>query len=132
MSDNKKNPFALTDRTVDFDSSDVAGNHVMGILAYLSWLVLVPIFAAKDSRYARFHANQGLLLAILETVIGIASGILRSIGNHVWIGLPFYLAAWLVGLLQIPVVVYAIIAFIGAIRGRAMEIPFINSIKILK
>ncbi len=132
MSENKKSPFALTDRTVDFDSSDVAENHVMGILAYLSWLVLVPIFAAKGSKYARFHANQGLILAILESVIGIASGIFRSIGNHVWIGFPFYLIAWLIGLLEIPVVIYAVIAFIGAIRGRAMEIPFINSIKILK
>ena len=132
MPENKKNAFALTDRTADFDAADISGNHLMGIFAYLSWLVLIPIFAAKDSKYARFHANQGLILAILETVIGTVSGIFSSIGHHVWIGFPFYLISWLVGLLNIPVVIYAIIAFIGAIRGRAMEIPFINSIKILK
>ncbi len=132
MSDNKNNAFALTDRTADFDVSDISENHVMGLLAYLSWLVLIPIFKAKNSKYARFHVNQGLILAILETILGIVSGIFSSIGNHVLIGFPFYLISVLVSLLQIPVVIYAVIAFVGAIRGRAMEIPFINSIKILK
>ena len=47
MPENKKNAFALTDRTADFDAADISGNHLMGIFAYLSWLVLIPIFAAK-------------------------------------------------------------------------------------
>ena len=33
----------------------------MAILAYFGILVLIPILAAKDSKFARFHANQGLL-----------------------------------------------------------------------
>ena len=46
--------------------SDVQENKVMGILAYLSFLVLIPLFAAKESPFARFHTNQGLVLAIGE------------------------------------------------------------------
>ena len=42
---------------VAFDSNDVAQNKVMGILAYIGFLFLVPLLAAKDSKYARFHAN---------------------------------------------------------------------------
>lgn len=46
--------------------TDAQQNKAMGILAYLSWLVLVPLLAAKNSPFARFHANQGLALAIVE------------------------------------------------------------------
>ena len=46
--------------------SDAQQNKVMGILAYLSWLVIVPLLAAKESPFARYHTNQGLVLAIVE------------------------------------------------------------------
>ena len=36
---------------------DVQNNKVFAILAYIGILVLVPIFAAKESKFARFHAN---------------------------------------------------------------------------
>lgn len=134
MADNNKtNAFALTDRTDEFSPEDINANRAMGIISYISWVVLVPIFVAKNSPYARFHANQGLILAILETGLGIVSSILRSMFNRIpVVRTIFDIAGWLVGLLMIPVAVYCIIAFVGAIRGKAMEIPFINSIKILK
>lgn len=47
-----------------FNTEDVNGNKVFGILAYIGILFLVPLFAAKDSQYARFHTNQGLVLFI--------------------------------------------------------------------
>ena len=127
------NAFALQDRTAEFDPSDISANRGMGIISYISWVVLVPIFVAKNSPYARFHANQGLILAILETCIGIVSSILSNwLGKLPLIGWVFKLVGVLVGLLIIPVCVYAIIAFVGAIRGKAMEIPFINSITLIK
>ena len=132
MSENKKNAFALTDRTDEFAPADISENRVMGIFAYLSWLVLVPIFGAKNSQYARFHANQGLILAILEVGIGIVAMIIGWMGAIPYVGWLFKVLAWIVRLCEIPVVVYAIIALVGACRGKAMEIPFINSIKILK
>ncbi|MDO4733556.1 MAG: zinc ribbon domain-containing protein, partial [Bacillota bacterium] len=44
------------DTTGDFDKADIEQHKVMGVLAYLSWLVLIPIFAAPKSKFARFHA----------------------------------------------------------------------------
>ena len=127
------NAFALQDRTADFAPSDISANRGMGIISYISWVVLVPIFTAKNSPYARFHANQGLILAILETGIGIVSSILSNwLGKLPLIGWVFKVVGVLVGLLIIPVCVYAVIAFVGAIRGKAMEIPFINSITLIK
>ncbi len=132
MSDNKNNAFAPVDRTAEFSPSDISENRVMGIFAYISWLVLVPIFGAKGSPFARFHANQGLVLAICETALSILASVL---GWFTWIpalGLVFRILSWLVRVLIIPFAVYAIIALVGAARGKALEIPFINSIKILK
>ena len=63
--DQKKNLFAMTDRTAEFEQEDIQKNKVMNILAYIGILVLVPIFAAKESKSARFNANQGLVILIL-------------------------------------------------------------------
>ena len=41
------------DTTNEFDPQDIQNNKAMAILAYLSWLVLIPLFAAKDSKFAR-------------------------------------------------------------------------------
>ena len=35
------------DATAEYDPNDIQQNKVMAIFAYLSWLVLIPIFAAK-------------------------------------------------------------------------------------
>ena len=47
-----------TPEALEVDAEDAEKNKVMGILAYLGILVLVPILAAKDSPFAKYHANQ--------------------------------------------------------------------------
>ena len=42
---------------------------LMGVLAYLGILVLIPLLAAKDSKFAQFHAKQGLTLFIGEVIL---------------------------------------------------------------
>ena len=43
----------------------------MAVLAYFGILVLIPILAAKESKFARFHANQGLILLITGVAYSI-------------------------------------------------------------
>ncbi len=118
------------DHTADYDENDINNNKVMGVLAYLGLLVLVPIFAAKNSKFARFHANQGLVLLIVEaivlTVVGIVFGIL---GNIRFIGWIFRLINWLINCV---VIVPNILGIVNAARGRAKELPIIGSFRILK
>ncbi len=45
------------DTTAEFDHNDISANKGMAILAYLDPLVLIPIFAEKGSKFARFHSN---------------------------------------------------------------------------
>lgn len=105
------------DTTADFDKTDIEQNKVMAVLAYI--IFLVPLIAAKDSRFARFHTNQGLVLFISVIIFSIVAAI-PIIG---WIIAP------IIGLL---ITVLAIIGIINALNGRTKELPIIGKFKILK
>ncbi|MBQ2766274.1 MAG: zinc-ribbon domain-containing protein, partial [Clostridia bacterium] len=67
------------DYSSQIDPRDVNDNKLFAILAYFGLLVLVPIFAApKKSRYARFHANQGLVLMIFDAVYNVITSIINT------------------------------------------------------
>lgn len=112
------------------DLADAKNNLVMGILSYLGFLVFVPIFAAKDSMFARFHANQGLLLFILQTAYWVATGVISKI---------FYLIHWRIGsavsgifgLIGYVFFIFAILGIINVVKGEKKPLPFIGDIKIL-
>ncbi len=118
------------DTTANFEKADIEQNKVMGILSYLSWLVLIPIFVAPKSKFARFHANQGLALAITEIVFWIVDGILSSILYSISWRLGFI--STILGLVNIVFVIFAIIGIINAANGRAKELPIVGKFKILK
>ena len=118
------------DNTADFDKADIEQNKVMGILAYLSWLVLIPIFAAPKSKFARFHANQGLVLAITEIAWWIVQGILSSVLYSISWRLGFI--STILSLVNIVFLVLLVIGIMNAANGRAKELPIIGKFKILK
>ena len=113
------------DTTNEYDPDDIKNNTVMSVLAYLGILVLVPILAAKESKFARFHANQGLLLLILE----IASGVISWLGKIPLVGFVFSIASWIVSLAGI---VLAVLGIINAANGKAKELPVIGQFRLLK
>lgn len=123
------------DTTAEFDRADIEQNKIMGVLSYLSWLVLIPLFAAPKSKFARFHANQGLALAIVEVVWWIATAILTAVlwailGYSAW-GI-YSLITTLLGLVNIFFVVLAILGIVNAANGNAKALPIVGKFKILK
>ena len=118
------------DYTDEIDPADVSANRVMGILAYISWLVLIPIFAAKDSKFARFHANQGLLLAIAGTALTVTQFILLLLLGRLWILKLIIRLLFLVP--QLFLVVLTILGIVNAAKGRAKELPIVGKFRILK
>ena len=113
---------ATPDYTSSFDPADVQRNRGMGVLAYLGLLVLIPLLAARESPFARFHCNQGFA----EAVAGIALRILKHLPI---IGRLFAILAGIVGIVAF---VFSIIGIVNAANGRAKELPVIGSIQILK
>lgn len=103
----------------------------MAVLAYFGILVLIPILAAKESKFARFHANQGLILLItgvaysifVQVVIKIVSFISYALAGIVGIALGL---AWLL------LLVLAIIGIINAVKGEFKQLPLIGQFQILK
>ncbi len=118
------------DTTNQFDPQDIEQNKVMAILAYLGILVLVPIFGASQSKFARFHANQGLLLCIASIAFYVVYIIFVNILMAISWKLMFI--ATLFSLLGIVFLVLAIIGIINAANGKAKELPVIGKYRILK
>ena len=82
-------------------------------------IFLIPLLAAKDSKFARFHTNQGLVLFI----VGILSSVIALIPLIGWIIAP-------IGAILVSVL--AIIGIINALNGKAKELPVVGKFKILK
>jgi len=125
------------DSTNEFDKADIEQNKVMALLSYLGILVLVPILAAKDSKFARFHANQGLILCIVWFAWFIADYILTAVlrtvlatGLGMWS--IYTLCVTLLNLVYLVFTVLAIIGIINVLNGKAKELPVIGKYRILK
>jgi len=110
---------------VNIDPKDAQDNKLMGILSYFGPLVFVPILAAKESPFAKFHANQGLILFIAWFALYIAIMIMGVI-------LPQKLIDLLTILVGLGTLAFSIIGILNAVNGVAKELPFIGQYKILK
>ena len=78
----------MPDTTSYYSKSDIEGNKLMAVLSYIGILVLVPILAAKDSPFAKYHAAQGLNLLIVDVAWCIVSGIVSLIFGLIGVTAP--------------------------------------------
>lgn len=100
------------------DPNDVQTNKVMAILAYI--LFFVPLLAARNSRFAMYHANQGLILFLAAVAANIIAAIIPFVG---WILSP---------LVSIAVFVFMIIGIINAANGVMKPLPWIGNFQLIK
>jgi len=100
------------------DSND----KVFGILSYIGILWIVGLAAGKTP-FAKFHANQGLVLFLAEIVIGIAGGILSFI--------PF-IGGIVSGLGSLASLVLMILGIVNVAQGEMKPLPVIGGITIIK
>ena len=63
--------FEMKDYTDQYEQEDANKHRAFGILSYIGILFLIGLFAAKDSKWTRFHTNQGLVLCILDAALVI-------------------------------------------------------------
>lgn len=110
--------------TVEYaDPQDVRDNKLMAVLAYL--LFFLPLIVCPQSRFARYHANQGLLIFIITCGTSL---ITRMFSFVPLLRLVIYLLASLVSLIA---VVLMIIGMIHAGKGQMKPLPFIGKFQIL-
>ncbi len=113
-------------------STSQAGNDntLMGVLCYLGILVLVPILAAKENAFARFHANQGLILLIGEFAVSIISYLIPRVLPYN--GLFYLIYAVIMYGGGLILFVLSIIGIMNVVKGETKELPYIGKYKILK
>jgi uncharacterized membrane protein len=112
------------------DPADVDKNKIFAVLAYLGILFLVPLLAAKESRFARYHTNQGVVLFLSAIVAYMAVFFLTLVIAFI----PFL--RWLGCLLWWPVTicvfVFMIMGIINAAKGDCKPLPVIGQFKLIK
>lgn len=114
------------DHSSEYDASELEANKAMGILSYISILVLIPLFAAKDVKSVRFHVNQGFTLFLCELIIGIVCGVLGVIPFIGWI---FSIIGYLCYLAEI---LYSVIGIMHVVKGEEKELYYIGKYTFLK
>jgi len=111
------------------DPADVEKNKIFAVLAYI--LFLIPLLAAKQSPFARYHTNQGLILFLLwlagAAVIGIATFICSIVISFCACG-----GCVLGSVYAVAILAFAVMGIINAANGRMKPLPFIGNFKLIK
>ncbi len=97
---------------------------LMGILAYLGILALIPYFVKGQSPFVRYHAVRGMNLFLLELIAGVACSILSA-------GLPIIgsILGWLV---SVAGLILSIIGIINVANKEKKDLPVIGGIQFIK
>ncbi len=87
---------------------DIEANKTFAAMSYLWILCLVPLLLRRSSKFAQFHAKQGLVLFLAELLVGMV----------MWIPL--------IGqILLFACILVAALGFLKAMGGEWWKIPFI-------
>ena len=125
MADN--NLFEQEDLTGSFDTSDIESNKVLAAIGYVPVLFLVPLLVAPQSRFAKFHANQGLLLTLAGLALGIVNAIIGLVIG--WIPILGAIISGLIslvcGVAMLGLMIYGMVC---TGQGFAKELPFIGGL----
>ncbi|WP_280770717.1 hypothetical protein [Salipaludibacillus daqingensis] len=124
---------------VKSSASDAEDNKLMAVLAYLGILVLIPLLAAKESRFAQYHTNQGLVLLIFGVIGFTGLFIISSVATFILGNIPvlgalvglllgglLYFAAW------VFFMIIMIMGIMNAAKGQEKPLPLIGKYNILK
>ena len=113
------------DTTASYSQQDIDQNKIMGILSYFGILVLIPIFAAKESPFARFHANQGLVLLVTGILVGMATSLVGMLFGLIHIDVLTVLwniVSWLIRVAMFALMILGFTFFYSSISFNPVEI----------
>lgn len=92
--------------TVEPDKKDIEQNKVTAAIGYVGVLCFVPLLLNRKSKFAQFHAKQGLMLFALEVIS--------------WIIPPLAL------IIMVVAVIVSIMGVVKALDGKYWEMPLLG------
>ncbi|MDO5033686.1 MAG: zinc ribbon domain-containing protein [Eubacteriales bacterium] len=117
--------FRAEDQSGHFTNKDKEKNRGVAVLAYIPLLFLVPMLTAQDSPYARYHANQGLVLFICTFAVWMLSRILSFLGMVPLVGTTLGVIFFILELLLFAAYLLGIIT---TSQGKAVKIPLLGEV----
>lgn len=114
------------DTTSEFDFNDILDTKYFCIFSYLGILFLIPLLLKRDSKFSKFHVNQGLILLISSIVLTTVTSIIASLPIIGVIGGILSL------IVSASIVLLMVLGVVNAAQGKAKELPVIGKYKILK
>ncbi len=96
------------DKKAKIEDKDILENKTIAALSYAWILFLVPLLGKRDSKFAQFHAKQGLILFIIELVAGF----------FMWF--PIFGQ-----LLMLALVLVSVLGIIKALNGEWWKMPVV-------
>lgn len=122
--------FETQDHTDEFDTDDIQNTNSM-FMALTYILPFIPFIISPNSRYAKFHANQGIMCWIVGIVLSIASKIVCTILSI--IPLVNLFLPWVISkLIGIVILAFFVLGIFNALNQKAKELPFIGHFQIFK
>ncbi|MCX7658839.1 MAG: hypothetical protein N2Z57_09210 [Oscillospiraceae bacterium] len=101
-----------------YTAEDIEKEKTMAGLSYL--LFFLPLVVCPESKYARFHANQALLLLIAAIAGNIILSIIPIVG---WMLMPIF---------GICILVLGVMGLINGFGGKAKRLPIIGKFTLIK
>ena len=102
-----------------YDKGEIQKTRLCAAVSY--FIFFIPLLVCPDSLFARFHANQGLLLAIFAIAGNFLLAILPL--SIRWIALIIFWGT---------ILVFALLGCITAFFGKTYELPIIGRNRIIK
>lgn len=108
------------------EAEDIEKNRAFAILSYLWILFVIGLIAAPNSKFAKYHANQGLVLFL--------ASIIASVGCVIIGFIPFVnlILMFLVPLLWLAGLVLMILGIVNAAGGHCKPLPMIGHFELIK
>ncbi|MBF0178267.1 MAG: hypothetical protein HQL63_15685 [Magnetococcales bacterium] len=85
---------------------------VFALLSYLGVLCLIPLYFARNSEYAQFHARQGFVVFFIY-IVGSFATIVPGLGP-----LIYFVALWLA-------IAFSILGILSVLFARAWRLPVV-------
>lgn len=114
------------DTTSEFEFNDILNNKYISVFSYIGILILIPVFLKRDSKFVRYHVNQGLMLIISSVILMAITSIIAKLPIIGFIG------GILSIIVSLSIVMLAVIGIINCVKGKAKELPAIGKYRILK
>ena len=104
-------------------SADAEKNKAMAIVGYIiPILFFIPLVTeAKNSPFAKFHANQQLNLLLAAIAVNVVGTIIPILGWFIILPLG-----------TILIFVLAIMGIINAVKGELKKLPIIGGLELIK